>query len=100
MSCGRYVQRSVLDISRLRKSLATWQIEAERRAGAGATVDHHVAAGLLDEAIDLTETEARTLPDFLRGKERLENVRRDIRIHACAGIGDTHHHVIAGSQIG
>ena len=55
------------------------QVDLDRRAVADLAVDLHVAAGLLDEAVDLREPEAGAVADVLGGEERLERLRSDLR---------------------
>ena len=51
------------------------QVDPDRRAVAGLAVDFHVAARLLDEAIDLAQAEAGALAGLLGREERLEGAR-------------------------
>ena len=50
------------------------QINLDRRALAELAVDLDVAAGLLDEAIDLRQAKPGAVTDFLGGEERLEGL--------------------------
>ena len=65
-ACSAGIDRAFLRLARAR------QIDLHRRAFADFAVDLHVAAGLLDEAIDLAEAEAGALPFVLGREERLE----------------------------
>src|ERR1700734_1690884 len=58
------------------------QIDFEGRAFPDLAVDLHVAAGLLDKAIDLTEAEAGALAGLLGGKKRLESAIDNFSGHA------------------
>ena len=64
------------------------QVEREGGAAAGRALDRDVAAGLLGEAEDLGQAEARALPDLLGGEERLEHPCQDVRRDAGAGVGE------------
>ena len=71
------------------------QIDLERRSATRLGVDLDVPAGLLDETEDLAEPETRSLGSALGGEERFEGLRRDLRGHSRACIGDGDKHVLA-----
>ena len=50
------------------------QVERKRCALAELTLDSHIAAGLLGEAVDLTEAQAYALAHLFGGEERLEDL--------------------------
>ena len=70
------------------------QQDAERRALAGLAVAEHVAAGLLDDAVDHRQAEAGALADLLGGEERLEDLVLDLGRNAVAGVLDLDQHVV------
>src|SRR5262249_8879908 len=63
-----------------------WQEDVERGALARLGIDIDEAAGLLDDAVDGGEPEARALADLLGRKERLEDLVADVGGNAGAGI--------------
>src|SRR5262249_53551745 len=75
------------------------QIELDRGALADLAVDLDMAAGLLDEAIDLAEAEARAASLGLGREERLEGARDDVRAPAAAGVADAAHAVLARGDL-
>ena len=77
------------------------QVDLHRRALAGLAVDLHVAAGLLDEAVDLREAEAGALADILGGEERLEGAGRIIArlMPTPVSVIDTTH-ILPGRDLG
>jgi hypothetical protein len=79
--------------------MATRQVKPEGRANTRFSVDGDVTTRLLDEAIDLAQSQTGPLPHLLRGEERFEGMRGDVRVHAGAGIGDLDHDVVARRQI-
>src|SRR5450755_3066024 len=54
----------------------------------GITIDFHVSAGLLDEAIDLRKAETGPSPHFLSCEEWVECLDCRLSRHANAGIAD------------
>ncbi len=70
------------------------QINLDRRADADLGIDFHVTAGLTDEAIDLAETKAGSLADFLGRVERVECPHQNIGRHSRSRIGDGEKHVL------
>ena len=55
-----------------------------------------MAAGLLDEAVDLAEPEAGTFTDILCREKWVERPRDHGLRHAAAGVGHGGEHVLAG----
>ncbi len=76
------------------------QVELDGGAMLLLRIDLHMAAGLLDEAIDLAEPETGAAADVLGREERLEHARQHILGHAAAGVGDGDHHIGAGRHFG
>ena len=64
----------------------------------GLAVAEHIAAGLLDDAIDHRQAEAGALADLLGGEERLENLVAHVGGNAVAVVLDLDQHVIGGDQ--
>ena len=75
------------------------QIDFDGRAFANLAVDFDVAARLLDEAVDLRESEAGAVSDILGGKEGVEGLRHHVGRHADAVIGDREHDILAGQHL-
>ena len=59
-----------------------------------------MAAGLLDEAVDLRQAEPRAVADILGRVERLEGMGLNLLGHARAGVGDGDHDVLARHDLG
>ena len=68
------------------------------RALAGRRLHPQPAAGLLDEAEHLAETQAGALPDILGGEEGLEGPGPDLRRHAGSGVADRDRHILPGRR--
>src|SRR3546814_112847 len=64
------------------------------RTGSGLARDPHMTARLVDEAMDLAESQPAAPADVLRREERFERPPQHLRRHAGAGVGD------AGLDIG
>ena len=75
------------------------QVQAHRGAVAGLGVELDVPARLLHEAVHHAQPEAAAEPRALGRVERLERARELGRRHAGAGVGDRHHHVLAGQHV-
>ena len=58
------------------------QIELDGGAVSGLAVDRDVSAGLLDEAVDLAQSESGALTGRLGGEERVDGARDHVRRHA------------------
>ena len=74
------------------------KINLERRSVARLAIDPDVSAALFDDSVDRRQAEARALPFFLGGEERLEDVGLRLFVHAAAVVGDRQHDVLAGRQ--
>src|ERR1700722_13835639 len=66
----------------------SWKINLYRRPLSDFGVDLHVAATLLDEAVNLAETKSRALADRLGREERFESLADRRGGHPDAGIGN------------
>ena len=73
------------------------QIDLEGSSSADFAGDPNVSAALLDDAVDGGEAKAGSLRSLSR-KKRLKDVRLSLSVHACAGVADLEHNVIAGPQ--
>ena len=67
---------------------------AERRARARLAVAEHVPAGLLDDAVDHRQAEARAFADVLGGEERLEYLGPHLGRNAVTGVLHLDQHVV------
>jgi hypothetical protein len=76
------------------------QTHFDRAALTGLAVDLDVAAGLLDEAVDLAEPKPGALPGLFGGEERLEGALADRLGHSRAGVGDGDLHVLPRTHVG
>src|SRR5947208_9678594 len=70
--------------------------DADRRAAVRLTLDPDIAPALFDNAVHGGQAEAGALPDLLRRKERLEQMRFHVRRHAGAGVDDLEERVRPG----
>src|SRR5215204_5760376 len=87
----RFVLLGAAEVSR--------QVNFYGRAMIDFAVNFYVTAGLLDEAVDLTQSEAGALAWFFCGEERLEGSACHVRWHSGAGIGYTHEYVLSRRQL-
>ena len=76
------------------------QIDLDRRAFADLAVDLHVAARLLDEAVDLRKPKPGAVPDVLGREERIEGFCLHVRRHSASVVGHGQHHILAGQHLG
>ncbi len=76
------------------------EIELHRRAFILLAVDGHVAAGLLDEAVDHAEAKTGAAAGVLGGEEGLEHPFQCALGHARAAVADRDHDVLAGRDLG
>jgi hypothetical protein len=71
------------------------QVHLERRTGPRLAVDPHRTAGLLHDAEDGRQPEARASSHLFRSEEGLEDAGLRRAVHAAAGVADRQHHVRA-----
>ena len=69
------------------------EVEPDARALPDFAEDPHMPAGLLHEAVDHAQPEARTLAHGLGREERVEHLLKNIRRHAGAAVADGQHHI-------
>ena len=74
------------------------QEDAEGRALADFGIDEDDASGLLDDAVNHRQSEARAFPDFLGGKKGLEDLFLQLRRNAGAGVGDLEQDIFGRRQ--
>src|SRR6185437_10165536 len=86
--------------SRSRRGFESRQIDADRGAASELAVNLHMAAGLLDEAMDHAEAKAAAGAGAFGGVERLEGAALDFFRHARAGVGHGQHDVLARRDLG
>ncbi len=72
----------------------------DHRPFAHRRVDPHQAVGLLGEAIDHRQAEARALPDRLGSEEGIEHLVQRIAIDADAGVRHPNHDIAARRNSG
>ena len=96
---GRRVSPAWPPCGACRAGLASRQQQRHGGAAARGRDDIDIAAGLLDEAVDLAEAEPGAAPDLLGGEERLERLGRDRRIHPGAGVAHRDADIAAWHQI-
>ena len=81
----------------LRRNMA-WQEDAENCADADCRIAEHIAAGLLDDAVDHRKAEAGSFADLFGREERLENLFANVIRNSSAGVGHFNHHIIGGGE--
>ena len=72
------------------------KVKLDRRTAADLRINFHVAEGLLDEPMHLTEPQASATARRLRGEERIECPFDRLGRHAGAGIRHGNQYVLAG----
>src|ERR1700722_15352475 len=73
--------------------------DAELRAGARLAVAEHIAARLLDDAVDHRQAEAGAFADLLGSKERFEDLGPDLGRNRVTCVIHLDQHVIGGGDI-
>src|SRR3569833_1268219 len=64
------------------------QVDGEARALADLAVDLNRTTGLVNEAVDLAQTEAGALADFLGREDRIEYLRQEVGRNARARVAE------------
>src|SRR5262249_21967127 len=90
----RRARGSCFDFVRL--SDQTRQVDIKERPDADFAVNPDIASALLYDSVDGCQPETRAMARFLRGEERLEDMRPGLGIHAVACVTHHHLHVLAG----
>src|SRR6266446_3583903 len=70
-----------------------WKVDLKSRSLAQGAVYPNISVALLHDAVDGRESEARALSHALGGKERLEDMRDGLSVHASARVCNREHHV-------
>src|SRR6476619_1012984 len=77
-----------------------WEVDLHGRSVVYLAIDLDVAARLFHEPIDLAQSQAGSLSEFLCSEERLEGAVQDIGRHTAPGVADADQHVLARGELG
>src|SRR5581483_1224529 len=80
-------------------AMVTREVHLDARALPDLAVDLHVAARLLDEAIDLAQAKAGSVPRLLGREERLERMIENLWRHAGTRVTDTDDDILPGRDL-